>query len=94
MLKVAVLSGAELELDLDTRRFLELHSLCLSLRLQVTVVGVIRGVAPFVTYVLYSVDDMTGPPLKVKLWMNSEVGSIDSHSTQSDASFYCLYCIQ
>lgn len=49
---------------------------------QVTLVGVIRGVTPFVTYILYSVDDMTGPPFKVKLWMNGEVGS--------EAYFQCL----
>ncbi|XP_075867732.1 replication protein A 32 kDa subunit-like [Nelusetta ayraudi] len=39
---------------------------------QVSVVGIIRGVAPFATYIQYSVDDMTGPPLKVKLWIHSE----------------------
>lgn len=62
-------------------------------QLQVTVVGVIRGVAPFVTYTLYSVDDMTGPPLKVKLWMNSEVGSTDSRSTHCNTASPYVCCI-
>ncbi|TDH04467.1 hypothetical protein EPR50_G00152930 [Perca flavescens] len=35
---------------------------------QVSVVGIIRGSAPFVTNIQYSVDDMTGPPLNVKQW--------------------------
>ncbi|XP_078124193.1 replication protein A 32 kDa subunit-like [Sander vitreus] len=39
---------------------------------QVSVVGVIRGSAPFVTNIQYSVDDMTGPPLNVKQWVNTE----------------------
>ncbi|XP_042292134.1 replication protein A 32 kDa subunit-like isoform X1 [Thunnus maccoyii] len=39
---------------------------------QVSLVGVIRGFAPFVTNVQYSVDDMTGPPLNVKQWVNTE----------------------
>lgn len=30
---------------------------------------------------------MTGPPLKVKLWIHSEVGGIDSHFTRCIASF-------
>ncbi|KAM7383787.1 hypothetical protein PAMA_011242 [Pampus argenteus] len=42
------------------------------LSLQVSIVGVIRGLAPFVTNVQYSVDDMTGPPLNVKQWLNAE----------------------
>ncbi|XP_034561170.1 replication protein A 32 kDa subunit-like [Notolabrus celidotus] len=37
---------------------------------QVSVVGIIRGCAPFVTNIQYSVDDMTGPPLQVKQWVN------------------------
>uniref|UniRef100_A0A3Q2TLW3 Replication protein A 32 kDa subunit-like n=1 Tax=Fundulus heteroclitus TaxID=8078 RepID=A0A3Q2TLW3_FUNHE len=39
---------------------------------QVSIVGIIRGFAPFVTNVQYSVDDMTGSPLNVKLWVNTE----------------------
>ncbi|XP_043993966.1 replication protein A 32 kDa subunit-like isoform X1 [Gambusia affinis] len=39
---------------------------------QVSIVGIIRGFAPFVTNVQYAVDDMTGPPLNVKLWVNME----------------------
>uniref|UniRef100_A0A3B5ATZ6 OB domain-containing protein n=1 Tax=Stegastes partitus TaxID=144197 RepID=A0A3B5ATZ6_9TELE len=39
---------------------------------QVSVVGIIRGFAPFVTNIQYSVDDMTGPPLKVMQWVNTK----------------------
>ncbi|KAM9838326.1 replication protein A 32 kDa subunit-like [Aulostomus maculatus] len=39
---------------------------------QVSVVGIVRGFAPFVTNIQYSVDDMTGPPLNVKQWVNTE----------------------
>ncbi|GLD62605.1 replication protein A 32 kDa subunit-like protein [Lates japonicus] len=39
---------------------------------QVSVVGIIRGYSPFVTNIQYSVDDMTGPPLNVKQWVNAE----------------------
>ncbi|XP_033950989.1 replication protein A 32 kDa subunit-A-like isoform X3 [Pseudochaenichthys georgianus] len=39
---------------------------------QVSVVGVVRELAPFVKYVQYCLDDMTGPPLTVRQWMNSE----------------------
>ncbi|XP_039976972.1 replication protein A 32 kDa subunit-like isoform X2 [Xiphias gladius] len=39
---------------------------------QVSAVGVIRGFFPFVTNIQYSVDDMTGPPLNVKQWVNTE----------------------
>ncbi|XP_056277293.1 replication protein A 32 kDa subunit-like [Pseudoliparis swirei] len=42
---------------------------------QVSVVGVIGGVAPFVTNIQFSVDDMTGPPLNVKQWVNAEDGA-------------------
>ncbi|XP_061597564.1 replication protein A 32 kDa subunit-like [Cololabis saira] len=43
---------------------------------QVSIVGIIRGFAPFVTNIQYSVDDMTGPPLNVKLWVNMEDGAM------------------
>ncbi|XP_069032647.1 replication protein A 32 kDa subunit-like [Embiotoca jacksoni] len=39
---------------------------------QVSLVGVVRAFAPFVTNIQYSVDDMTGPPLNVKQWANTE----------------------
>ncbi|XP_008419511.1 replication protein A 32 kDa subunit-like isoform X2 [Poecilia reticulata] len=52
---------------------------------QVSVVGVIRGFAPFVTNVQYAVDDMTGPPLNVKLWVNME------DSAQTTASSPGMY---
>ncbi|XP_020493696.2 replication protein A 32 kDa subunit [Labrus bergylta] len=42
---------------------------------QLSVVGIIRGYVPFVTNVQYSLDDMTGPPLSVKQWVNSEDGA-------------------
>lgn len=64
---------------------------CVLLRPQVTVVGVVRGVTPFVTHILYSVDDMTGPPLKVRLWMNSEVGGVDSLSTYFAPTLWLHY---
>ncbi|KAI3359055.1 hypothetical protein L3Q82_014749, partial [Scortum barcoo] len=44
---------------------------------QVSVVGVVRGFAPSVTSVQYSVDDMTGPALTVKQWVNTEASSIN-----------------
>ncbi|CAJ1083545.1 replication protein A 32 kDa subunit-like [Xyrichtys novacula] len=43
---------------------------------QVSVVGIIRRHAPFKSNIQYSVDDMTGPPLNVKQWINSEESSI------------------
>ncbi|XP_029298497.1 replication protein A 32 kDa subunit-like [Cottoperca gobio] len=39
---------------------------------QVSVVGVVRGFAPFVTNIQFSVDDMTGPALNVKQWLNTQ----------------------
>ncbi|XP_040909722.1 replication protein A 32 kDa subunit-like isoform X2 [Toxotes jaculatrix] len=39
---------------------------------QVSVVGVIREYSPSVTNILFSVDDMTGPPISVKQWVNAE----------------------
>ncbi|XP_063754796.1 replication protein A 32 kDa subunit-like isoform X2 [Eleginops maclovinus] len=40
---------------------------------QVSVVGVVRKLAPFVKYIQYCVDDMTGPPLTVRQWVNTQV---------------------
>lgn len=42
---------------------------------QVSIVGVIRGSAPFVTNIQHSVDDMTGPPFSVKQWVNAEASN-------------------
>lgn len=42
------------------------------LSMQVSVVGVVREFVPFVTSIKYSVDDMTGPPMDVKQWVNTE----------------------
>ncbi|XP_058260586.1 replication protein A 32 kDa subunit-A-like [Hemibagrus wyckioides] len=39
---------------------------------QVTVVGMIRRTELTLTHIVYSVDDMTGPPLDVKQWQNLE----------------------
>nr|XP_019946116.1 PREDICTED: replication protein A 32 kDa subunit-like [Paralichthys olivaceus] len=39
---------------------------------QVSVVGIIRGFSPFPANIQYSVDDMTGPLLNVKQWLNKE----------------------
>ncbi|KAG8005018.1 Replication protein A 32 kDa subunit, partial [Nibea albiflora] len=43
----------------------------------VSVVGIVRGFAPFVTNIQYSVDDMTGPPLNVKQWVHEEASSLN-----------------
>ncbi|KAM6899661.1 replication protein A 32 kDa subunit-B-like [Xenentodon cancila] len=45
---------------------------------QVSIVGIIRGFAPLVTNIQYSVDDMTGPPLNVTLWVNMEESAMRS----------------
>ncbi|KAK9526313.1 hypothetical protein VZT92_015021 [Zoarces viviparus] len=39
---------------------------------QVSVVGIMRGFASFEKDIKFSVDDMTGPPLNVKQWVNAE----------------------
>ncbi|KAK2830039.1 hypothetical protein Q5P01_017970 [Channa striata] len=39
---------------------------------QVSVLGVIRGFSPCRTNIQYCVDDMTGPPLNVKQWIDRE----------------------
>ncbi|XP_026798159.3 replication protein A 32 kDa subunit-A isoform X1 [Pangasianodon hypophthalmus] len=39
---------------------------------QVTVVGLIRRAKPTMTHLVYSLDDMTGPALDVKQWLNLE----------------------
>lgn len=44
--------------------------------MQVSVVGIIRGSAPFVTNIQYCVDDMTAAPLTVKQWINTEASCI------------------
>uniref|UniRef100_A0A8C7GU07 OB domain-containing protein n=1 Tax=Oncorhynchus kisutch TaxID=8019 RepID=A0A8C7GU07_ONCKI len=45
---------------------------------QVSVVGIVRRTVPSVNNVLYSVDDMTGPPLGVKLWVDTADPGVDS----------------
>ena len=55
---------------------------------QVSVVGVIRGFLPFVTNIQFSVDDMTGPPLNVKQWVNTEASGINlSRITNGNCNF-------
>uniref|UniRef100_A0A3Q3A193 Replication protein A 32 kDa subunit-like n=2 Tax=Kryptolebias marmoratus TaxID=37003 RepID=A0A3Q3A193_KRYMA len=39
---------------------------------QVSIVGIIRRFVQSMTSIQYLVDDMTGPPLNVKLWVNME----------------------
>lgn len=39
---------------------------------QVSIVGIVRSSSPCATYDLYYVDDMTGPPLPVRQWINTE----------------------
>uniref|UniRef100_A0A3Q3E2V1 Replication protein A 32 kDa subunit-like n=1 Tax=Labrus bergylta TaxID=56723 RepID=A0A3Q3E2V1_9LABR len=65
-----LLSASEVSSDSFAICDLELNQVCLS------VVGIIRGYVPFVTNVQYSLDDMTGPPLSVKQWVNSEDGAL------------------
>ncbi|XP_042362180.1 replication protein A 32 kDa subunit-like [Plectropomus leopardus] len=76
----------------------------------VSVVGIIRGFAPFVTNIQYSVDDMTGPPLNVKHWVNTEdcapmtfaspgtyvkvIGSLRSYSGQRSLMAMNIRCIK
>ena len=49
----------------------------LPLTVQVSIVGIVRKYAPFVTNIQYSVDDMTGPPLCVKQWLHEEASSLN-----------------
>ncbi|XP_056439210.1 replication protein A 32 kDa subunit-A-like isoform X2 [Gadus chalcogrammus] len=39
---------------------------------QASIVGVVRRSQPFENYIQYRVDDMTGPPVDVTLWVNTE----------------------
>lgn len=41
--------------------------------MKVSVVGLIRRAEPTLTHLVYSLDDMTGPLLPVKQWLNLEV---------------------
>lgn len=41
--------------------------------LQVTIVGVIRSTDKSMTNIQYKVDDMTGAPMDVKQWVDTEV---------------------
>ncbi|XP_055081338.1 replication protein A 32 kDa subunit-like isoform X2 [Periophthalmus magnuspinnatus] len=42
---------------------------------QVSLVGIVRKSSPCSTYNQYSVDDMTGPPLTVRQWVNADDAS-------------------
>uniref|UniRef100_A0A8B9LHN5 Replication protein A C-terminal domain-containing protein n=1 Tax=Astyanax mexicanus TaxID=7994 RepID=A0A8B9LHN5_ASTMX len=46
---------------------------------QVSVVGIIRKYKPYVAYVVYTLDDMTGAPLDVKQWVDLEDASMNSY---------------
>ncbi|XP_030268147.1 replication protein A 32 kDa subunit-like isoform X3 [Sparus aurata] len=76
---------------------------------QVSVVGIIRGFAPFVTYIQYSVDDMTGPALNVKQWVSEDcvpmmftspgtyvrvIGSLRNFSGQRSLLAMSIRCIK
>ncbi|XP_059899051.1 replication protein A 32 kDa subunit-like isoform X1 [Gadus macrocephalus] len=39
---------------------------------QASIVGIVRRSQPFENYIQYRVDDMTGPPVDVTLWVNTE----------------------
>ncbi|CAL8298300.1 unnamed protein product [Lota lota] len=39
---------------------------------QASIVGIVRRSVPFNNYIQYKVDDMTAPPVDVKLWVNTE----------------------
>ncbi|KAM7383171.1 hypothetical protein PAMP_002844 [Pampus punctatissimus] len=45
---------------------------------QVTIVGVIRSTDKSMTNIQYKVDDMTGAPMDVKQWVDTEDPSVDS----------------
>ncbi|AWO96272.1 putative replication protein A 32 kDa subunit isoform 2 [Scophthalmus maximus] len=46
---------------------------------QVTIVGVIRSTDKSMTNIQYKVDDMTGAPMDVKQWLDTEDPSVDSN---------------
>ncbi|XP_048882359.1 replication protein A 32 kDa subunit [Brienomyrus brachyistius] len=45
---------------------------------QITLVGVIRNMEKSMTNIQYKVDDMTGPPMDVKQWVDTEDPSVES----------------
>ncbi|KAJ8290202.1 hypothetical protein GJAV_G00009880 [Gymnothorax javanicus] len=45
---------------------------------QITLLGIVRSVEKSVTNVQYKVDDMTGPPVDVKQWVDVEDTSVES----------------
>ncbi|XP_029370724.1 replication protein A 32 kDa subunit-like [Echeneis naucrates] len=77
---------------------------------QVSLVGIIRGISAFVTNIQYSLDDMTGPPLNVKQWVNTEdcavmtsgspgtymkvIGTLRNYSGQRSLLAMNIRCIQ
>ncbi|XP_077991494.1 replication protein A 32 kDa subunit-like [Glandiceps talaboti] len=44
----------------------------------VTIVGLVRGVQEAPTNILYKVDDMTGPPIDVRQWIDTDENDADS----------------
>ncbi|XP_054600941.1 replication protein A 32 kDa subunit-A isoform X3 [Nothobranchius furzeri] len=65
-----LLSASQVTSDCFAIRDRELH--------QVSVVGIVRGIVPDLSNVQLFVDDVTGPPLNVKLWINMEDRSLMS----------------
>lgn len=47
---------------------------------QVTIVGIIRNTEKSMTNIQYKVDDMTGAPMDVKQWVDTEVRGRESFS--------------
>ncbi|XP_034145033.1 replication protein A 32 kDa subunit isoform X2 [Esox lucius] len=45
---------------------------------KITIVGIIRTTDKSMTNIQYKVDDMTGPPMDVKQWVDTEDPSVDS----------------
>uniref|UniRef100_A0A8C6THZ1 Replication protein A C-terminal domain-containing protein n=1 Tax=Neogobius melanostomus TaxID=47308 RepID=A0A8C6THZ1_9GOBI len=62
-----LLSACPVYNEVFTIRDLELN--------QVSIVGIVRGASPCATHNQYYVDDMTGPPLSVRQWINTDDSS-------------------
>ncbi|KAM6958730.1 replication protein A 32 kDa subunit-like [Aplochiton taeniatus] len=49
-----------------------------AIKSKVSLVGIVRKMVPSVTNVKYLIDDMTGPPLYVKQWVDTEDPGVES----------------
>lgn len=47
--------------------------------MQVVIVGVVRSVKEQATNITYEIDDMSGPPIEVKHWLDSNVSLMNLH---------------